>query len=248
MKILHITDTHVGITSKSAVEDMLVEACVQDFDLMVHTGDWLGGYVDGGAALEWTCEAIRKHWNGPVVATLGNHDIAGGSDLDIFNANLRNIKDSFKKHNIIYIDEEGPYLQDDLVLIGSAGWYTTSYPQTNDGFSLPAQIEGFNPHTHLLQQANKSLDKQLQAVDQMDMTGLTLVFMSHFAVVDNGPDYKGDFQDFNWSTSIADVLRKHYGCKYFLNGHCHQLHEGKNGRYEPGSDYYNPQYRIWEII
>lgn len=256
MKIAHITDTHLGITSMSSLRKMFIQIADEykrgRFDLLVHTGDYCGGAL-GSKSVNSTIKELREHYDGPIVSTIGNHDYWSGGTLEGFATNMNAINYTFEKYDVHFIDNDGIYVHPDfpdVKILGCAGWYTNLYPPTNDCMHLPKTIEGVNPNAYLANQSYRCLDRQMEELDKTYDTSDTVVFISHFPVikVPHKNDYKGSFEDFCWSERIGDLMNTVYGCKYFLNGHAHQLHEGQAMRYEPGTDYGNPRYRVWTII
>jgi len=254
MRICHVTDTHLGLTSAKKIKQMVKNLSKEKFDLLVHTGDY-SGMIEAAPAVIETVELIREYYNGPFVTVLGNHDYWAEPTIRGYTVNYNSILDCFKQNDVWFMDTDGIYIHrdfPDIKIIGTSGWYQNPNPPTNDKLYLPNNIEGLSINLFLLNLSNKNLDKQLTTLDNSFNIDLdTVVFLSHFPVIKptEGPgDYKGAFEDFCWSARLGSFIHAQYNCKYFLNGHAHQLHIGKEFRYEPGSDYYNPKYRIWEII
>lgn len=254
MKVCHITDTHIGITQPSSIRKMLNKIKNEEFDLLLHTGDYCGG-SNGGKSVASTVKMIREVYDGPFLSTIGNHDYWAGGHFPDWVKSMNQVRDTFKENNVHFIDEDGIYIHPafpDIKFIGASGWYANPNPPTNDYFWMPASCEGVRMNQYLLQKSEKTIQKQMDELDLTYTPGTdTVCFVSHFPVVKpkEGPgDYKGAFEDFCWSERISQLVNACYDCKYFFNGHAHQLHEGKEMRYEPGSDYGNPDYRIWDII
>ena len=202
-----------------------------------------------------TMNLIREQYSGPMVATIGNHDYWSGGTLGGYQDNMNKISTIFAEQGVHYIDERGIYIHPafpDVKILGVSGWYSNPNPPTNDGYHLPRDIEGISAHAFILNRSERILQEQMDELDKSyDSESDTVVFMSHFPVIKpkKGPgDYKGAFEDFCWSERVSTHLNAAYGCKYFLNGHAHQLHTGEEMRYEPGADYHNPAYKIWSII
>lgn len=246
MRILLISDTHVGITTEGQIRAMLKRATAEKFDLIVHAGDY-GGTFSGAPCVKRTLRLIRKQFpDVPMVSTIGNHDYWCGKRRSLFDymRNMEKIGDAFTEFGVHYIDRDGIYVQDDVKIVGSSGWYVNPRPPTNDQYYLPIGLEG-DTNRYLLKRAEEALFRQTENL-KLDIHE-TLVFLSHFPVINTGNDYKGRFEEFSWSESIGQHLQDEFGCKYFLCGHAHQLHQGPL-RYECGPNYYNPAYIIVEVI
>lgn len=248
LRICQISDTHLGITSKNAINYMLEQMTKEEFDVLVHCGDWCGT-LNAWQTVRDTLKLIRARFpDKQVLATLGNHDYwTHPATLHSFTVNLRHIERIFKRNKVHFLDRAGVWKSNGVVIIGASGWYAHPRPPTNDINYLPSHLEG---HTHgyllnLTELALKSNEYQ-GLLKKFDKEKDTLVFVSHFPVIKAGMDYKGRFEDFSWSESIGKYYKEVYNCRYFLNGHAHMLHKGPL-RYESGSDYYVPAYQIIEI-
>jgi len=161
--------------------------------------------------------------------------------------NYNKIVETFKINNVHFIDEDGLYTHPDFPLIkfmGVSGWYQNQRPPTNDHNFLPKAYPSF--HDILRHRAHDLLGKQINALDLIyDKDMDTVVFVSHFPVIRVEGDRRG-FDDFCWSEALGEVIQKEYNCKMFLNGHAHMNYSGPL-RWECGSDYYNPKYKIIKI-
>jgi hypothetical protein len=247
---------------------MLREAVKEEFDLLVHCGDY-GGTFEGGKCVLRTLKLIRKYFpDKPFISTIGNHDywcsgkkrrvgkfgqaykyVPTPPRLEDYVLNLQILEGAFRDHGVHYLDVDGIYIHrdhPDVVFIGTSGWYSNPNPRTNDRHWLPIGIQG-DTNAHILNLAERRLWAQEYALtNHYDKNTQTLVFVSHFPVVNVGDDWKGSFADFSWSESIQKHLTETHGCQHFLNGHAHQLHMGPL-RWECGPDYHNPKYQIIEV-
>lgn len=269
MKIAQISDTHLGITTEGQLRVMFRDLAKKDFDLIVHCGDWCGG-VMGHRKVRDTLRLLRKYLpNQPVIATIGNHDywchsnkrkkvmdfytgrtryIPAKPGPDDYLNNLKLIEEHFEDHNVHFLDRKGIYVHPDfpsIVFIGVSGWYANPYPPTRDASWLPLGMDG-DTHRYILRNTERDLHRYEESLKDFDASWQNLVFVSHFPVINTGPDYKGSFYDFSWSESIGQYYQETYNCKFFLNGHAHQLHQGPL-RWECGSDYMRPKYQLIEV-
>lgn len=248
MKVCLISDTHINITTAGQLDNMMKEVAQERFDLLVHCGDYCGGQT-GHKSVRPTIKIIRKHYQGPMITTIGNHDFwVKSRDPIKHDQNYEKIVKCFKDNNVHFIDEDGIYSHLDFPLIkfmGVSGWYQKALPTTNDINFLRG---GNHPNAHeiLRKRSYDLLFKQLDDLDIVyDEAIDTVIFVSHFPVI-RANDYKGGFDDFAWSESLGEMIQREYNCKMFLNGHAHMNYSGPL-RYESGSDYYNPKYKIINI-
>lgn len=248
MKVALISDTHLGLTTKGQLKTMLKALVKEDFDVLVHAGDYCGGEV-GHRQVRLTVELIRSFFpDKPFLSVIGNHDYwcrDGRPSMDSFNENLDKIKQTFKTHKVHFLDYDGVWSHPDFIdiaFVGSSGWYAHPNPPTNDANFLPIGIDG-DTNRYLIKLAEDRLFANLDGIDKSLHN--SVVFVSHFPVI-KAHDYKGRFEDFSWRESLGNFLQEEHGIKFFFNGHAHQLHTGPL-RYECGSDYFNPKYIIIHV-
>lgn len=239
MRIILTSDTHEGITHSHTVEKLSRNIAKQRPDVIVHAGDFSGGFA-GAPMVQKTVERLRRHNSGPIVVTIGNHDYWCGYNLSVeqFWANYRAIVACFKKHDIHFLDEDGPLTSGDCQFVGCTGWYSNPNPPTNDINFMPLGMGG-DTHRYLFKRAIDIVTQQQGLLDHSKK----IIFVSHFPVIDAGPDYKGSFGDFCWAGGWGKHLQNGWGIQNFFNGHSHRLHKGPL-RWESGSDYYNPKFLV----
>lgn len=266
MKIAQISDTHIGITTEGQLKVCFEKAAEENPDVVVHCGDY-GGTTEGGKCVRRTVKLLRKYFpDTPIVSTIGNHDywcsgklklivgwdgnakyVRGAPGPEDFKKNLEVIRDAFREANVHFLDKEGVYVHPlfkHVVFIGASGWYSNPNPPTNDRRWLPIGLEG-DTNRLILKTTEDDLFRAEETLKDFE-SWQTLIFVSHFPVINTGRDYKGAFEDFSWRESIADFFVAKYNCQHFLCGHAHQLHKGPL-RYECGPDYYRPTYQIIEV-
>lgn len=267
IKIALISDTHIGITKEKRIKNLLKELAKEEFDLLVHAGDYCGGIV-GYRSVRTTVKWIREVFpDKPMVSVIGNHDFwhAGKRQkgemeytfgkrydkpsLHMFRTNLDNIAQVFKDNNAHFLDNDGIYVHPDfpdVKIMGHSGWYSNPNPPTNDCKYLPIGIEGDTNH-YLFKRAVSTVTNQMDELEKdYKRERDTVVFVSHFPVIKAGQDYKGAHEDYSWCAGVENVMQERFDCKHFLCGHAHQFHNGPL-RYEAGSDYCNPKYLIVEV-
>ena len=249
MKICLTSDLHLGITTKKAIRSQLRKVAKSDVDMLILCGDLTGGF-SGADPFKECLELIREVLpDTNILICNGNHEMWAGKNpsWEDFNTNYCRILEVIAANNCHFMDVDGPFIHPDFpqyIFVGHTGWYSHPTPPTNDTYYLPREPD---IHAKLAKRAADELAENIDVLNQIwEPDYHQVIFLSHFPVINAGDDWKGRFEDFSWSTSIGEYMQKHYGCKYFLNGHAHQRHEGPL-RYEAGSDYYNPRCLILEI-
>lgn len=251
MKLVLTSDTHDGITKPGAIKRMFQNIKKKEsFDVLVHAGDYSGRYTAAGAVRDTVSTAREVFGDVPFVTTLGNHDywVRGEKDmrtwdyetptLDAFMKNIAEIEEAFKKFNVWFLDNDGPFRKDGVTLFGHTGWYNHFNPPTNDWRFLPQNIEGASVHHWMNKRARDGFAANL---DRLTPEDKKLVFVSHFSVVENDVP-----NDYGGSDSTGTFLQHEFGVKMFLNGHSHRRFDGPM-HFECGSDYMNPAYMVVEV-
>lgn len=255
MRVALVSDTHINITTPGELNVMFRRLAQEQFDVLVHAGDYCGGTL-GHKSVTPTVVMMRKYFpNMPIISVLGNHDLwcyqGSGTrrvrpTVEEFEANYSAILDTFRTHSVHFLDTDGPYSHPEFPLVkfmGCTGWYAHPAPPTNDELYLPHAVE--YSHTALHSAALQTLYRNADLLDQTyDPAVDTVVFVTHFPVRKPPEDTRYDL--FSWSEGIGDFVAESYNCKYFLNGHAHMNFNGPL-RYESGSDYRNPKYNIIEV-
>jgi len=247
MIIAQTSDTHLNITTLGQLKVMFTNMSKENFDVLVHCGDYSGGST-GYKSVRPTVEMMRdKFPDKTIISVIGNHDLWSGknSSLEKFYDNYEKIKEIFEENKIHFLDTDGIYVQDNIVFIGSSGWYTNPRPFTNDAKWMPIGVGG-DTNSFLLNKAERLLFESEDQLNSIYTPDIKVVFVSHFPVINTEGDYKGSFADYSWSEFIGDYFKSKYECKYFLNGHSHAFHHGPL-RYEAGADYRDPKYQLIEI-
>lgn len=237
MKIALIGDTHYGYTynTPEILEEKLEELSKEDFDLVIHTGDWISHMQD---QLDPMLELFRKHIpSKPILGVMGNHDYWNKHSPKSVLSMTKVHKKLFKKYNIHYLESE-PFIFEGISIWGFNGWYCVSNPPTNDIYYMSKLEKGQHVHDYLSNIAHKGLEKILS--DSRNCTG-TKICVTHF------PPYT-----FNqlYKTMCANELYLDMICEnfnYFFVGHSHQ-NEGWQRKdcfvVNPGGDYNKPNYKI----
>jgi len=241
MKIALTGDTHYGrcLFTRGFHTEFLKELAKEDFDVLVHVGDW--------ASTEYQVEAyesivmFRDYIKKPILTVLGNHDF-----WDKWNGNKKSpleiIEDYrrwFDEYEIWYLGNE-PYVMDDVIILGFDGWYSNLNPLTNDSKYMIRDVDGKPIHKFLNEKAHKDLEKIINT----ETEDKTVVGVTHFSFLqDSEADSKfnGNYRYLPW---LVDK------CSLLLMGHSHR---GRNKTIdncriiESESDYDNPQYNIIEV-
>jgi len=264
VRICQTSDTHEGTTTNKWIRRLAEGIAKEDFDILMHNGDYCGGSM-GHKTLRSTVQILRDaNPDKPFVSTLGNHDywclpstakkrfdyegrrVFSNPCLSDYVDNLEKIRKVFKENNVHFLDEDGPFRYNDIVIIGHTGWYV--YPdiakKTNDLGKMPLGLEG-DTHRTMQKKALEGVYSHVDALTEEDKKK-TIVFASHFPVIKT-ERCDSSFEIFSWSKGLGDFLQEELGVRYFFNGHAHQLHKGPL-RYESGSDYYKPRHHVVEVV
>lgn len=254
MKIGFTSDLHIFLTSEKNIKKMFVDMANDKPDVVVIAGDHSGTHEG-----QRGCKAIFKLAREtmpttPIIACLGNHDywIRGVKkktdspygktyhhpSMDEFNRNYQDIVRHADTYDIHLLEEKGVYRFTDMwgfVIAGHGLWYKYP-PNSNDHLYLPMGIDG-DTHRYMYKRTTDALLEQLKQLDD-DNDGIR-IFVSHFPILnikENDIPWSGD-------TFLGEMLYDDYQFRTFLNGHSHGNMNGPL-RWEPGSDYYNPKYKI----
>lgn len=256
MKIALTSDLHIFLTKPKHIEKMFENLALESPDVVVIAGDHNGGMY-GYKGSRAVFEIARAKYSGPILACLGNHDywVRGQKIKNSINysysdfryrspgllewtRNYESIIESAKKYNIHLFEEDGLFRWNSIFVIAGHGLWYANPPNSNDALYLPIGVEG-DTHRHLYKRTTQQLLDQLEGLTEDDMIR---VFVSHFPVVEiqeNDRHWAGD-------PGIGTMLQEQYGFNKFLNGHTHGNRDGLL-RYECGSDYYNPKYKIIKV-
>jgi len=246
MKILLTSDTHLGLTKDKTIRKMFEKAAREEQpDVIVHAGDYCGGR-DGYKGVRHTTKVMRQYFPDlPIVSVLGNHDLwCRHRNLHNAMQNYQRILDAFRESGVHFLDTDGNFQHPSfphIWITGASGWYSGPSNVTNDMNFLPIGLEG-DTWRYLQTQAFNMAQANLNTLQLNDSD--TVVYLSHMPVIDDGTE---GFRQYGGDPWIGEHLKAQYGCKYFLNGHAHQLRTGPI-QYESGSDYYNPKYITIDII
>lgn len=240
MKVALIGDTHYGCTYETAeiLEDKIQELSGEDFDIVIHVGDWISHNQD---QLEPMLGIFRRYIpSKPILGVMGNHDYWNKNSPKPILSMTKAHKKLFKKHNIHYLETE-PFFFEGVSVWGFNGWYCVSNPPTNDIYYMPKLEKGVHIHDDLSFMAHKSLEKIL--TESRNHSG-TKICVTHFPPYTFNPRYQTMCANENYLDMISENFN------YFFVGHSHQ-NEGweKNNCkiVNPGGDYNRPNYKIIEV-
>ena len=246
MRIGLFSECHYGITDADAIRSMLIDLRdIGEPDILVNCGDDCGSF-HGHEGVTFVAKTCREIFDPAmrIIHVMGNHDYWCGRDGK-FGRNLKLIRDAFETYGIESLDTLGVSSFGNVTFFGNSGWYNHPNPPTNDRNFLPSTYYKRPINEYLLRLKNGNIARLIDTMESVYWKGQTRVFVSHFPVIAKGDDWKGAFAQFSWDAKLGDHLRE-LGVTYFLNGHAHQSHNGPL-RYESGSDYGRPNYRIIEI-
>ena len=260
MRIAVTSDTHLGasdMTTHKQLRALFEKIAADSPDVLVHAGDYNGGFL-GYKKVRSTVRLAREVLGRdlPFLSVIGNHDywVLGGRDYDSherlnpqvrhWQKNLRKIEEIFKEYGVHFLDEDGPARFEECTFVGHSLWYENApYGVTNDELFLPKRVDGVEIHRYLKE---RNFAKSSANLALLRNTDRNRIFVSHMAVVNPEGQPPGEFAIRNVDESYGAMLQRDFDIKYFINGHCHERHEGPQ-RIEAGSDYGSPRHVLMEI-
>lgn len=275
MKIAYTSDLHVFYTTEKQIKKMFKEMAAENPDVVIIAGDHSGTH-EGWRGSRRVFQLAREAFpTTPILACLGNHDywIRGQKrrnhnrmesmaddkynhpSLSEFMENIDKTIEEAKNNNIHLFEVDGAWRPKDIwgyVILGHGLWYKF-VPDSNDEKYMPLGLEG-DTHRYMYK---RTLNEFLPQLDTLTDDDLTRIFVSHFPITEirgvdeePGPEaHKSAYRsDPRWSgdPALGKMLQEDYKVEKFINGHTHGNADGPL-RYECGSDYKNPRYKIMEI-
>lgn len=247
MRICLFSDWHVEVATSGRINEQLSLMQESAPDLIINLGDNCGAENGAKSTKQLTGKVRKVFPSTPFVSCLGNHDYwTKGEDArpspEQFHNNYRSICETFKKHKVHFLDEDGVYRNPHFpgyAVAGHSLWYGHSSPPTNDGRWMPWGLDG---DTHRYMQ-RKSYSQLFDSLETLTSEDTTRIFCSHFPVV----NFRGaDDELYSGPLSLGSSLEREFAFTKFLCGHAHQLHTGPL-RYETGSDYGTPRHLILDF-
>lgn len=242
MRIAIGSDWHIGLTDPKSIEKMLRTAKKETFDIWLLLGDYCGG-KDGAQATKTILRTVRRHFpDTPIVAVLGNHDLWSKDQKLVTRTKAEEKIEKVMTDNAIhFLDRDGIYQHPNFphhVIIGHTMWYALPHPPTNDKYFLPVALEGDTDRYLWCKGETAILDQAAK----MSADHLYRICATHFPLIET----TAEDEYFCSNDRLGKFLQKDYSIDIFVNGH---THGDKNGpvRYECGSDYRNPKYKIISV-
>ena len=252
IKLALLSDWHWGITKPQSIHKAAKKLAAEKPDLVINAGDNCGG-TNGARATRQVFKALRAQMpDVTILSVLGNHDLWSGTkylpSYADYQHNLVKLAAAHQEFNIqnlstlmdpvYFANKQG----DTIEIFGQMMWYE-QHIRTNDYNFLPLHTpSGEGIYLELVKQEERAAIAKLQAAKLY-----TRVFVSHMPVLDMGdiaPDRHGGWWGAN--RRLGEIMQKDHGVDIFLNGHTHGNLNGPV-RYECGSDYGKPLYKIIEI-
>lgn len=249
MKLLLTSDTHYGHSAKTHqihekfLAKLAEEVARHNVQAVIHAGDWSSSRQD---QLYRTMKMFRNALPGiPIVTSLGNHDLwqVGKnkySRMLMHGHLLEQHKAWFKELDIHHL-EQGPFIIDDVIIMGFDGWYKLTNPPTNDADRMVSNIEGVPAMVYLAGQTYKKLDNILQQdISQYRAS----VMVTHHPPFTEDNDYLDYCANTNYFQPIKDKFDA------FCTGHSHHYwNEVQDGCQilNSGSNYDKPKYLIFDV-
>ncbi len=247
MIIAHTNDLHYRRGRKAdQIDALFTEMASKKPDVITIAGDHTGDHPE---SVRLVFESARKHFPGPIVACLGNHDYwvhKKCQDQEFmvqeFEKNIQKAIIAAEENDIHLLEEHGVWSHPDhygICIIGHGGWYFRGHHKSNDYDYLPISYEGKSINDWMNDRALSAICRQIESLTDNDWTRIAMTHMpvSHLDI--------GEYSHFG-ETLLGDLLAG-AGCKKFLHGHMHQWEQGPN-RFESGTDHLNLRYMLIGVV
>jgi predicted phosphodiesterase len=254
MKIALTSDTHYGHSYKThrIHERFLRRLAAEDFDVLVHCGDWIS---DAQHQLPRTLKMFRKAMKErPILTVIGNHDLWDSCNWGprvkkktktydrskTYRTMAMDHHDWMLEHNIHHLAWK-PYKLDDHVFFGFDGWYYQIPVRSNDPNYMPRLVDGNCPiDLFLTNEAHVALDSILEQASDTNKDVFKICCTHHAPYT----------KDSKWSFLCAnprflDPITENMDM--FFVGHSHKREEWTHNGcaiYNCGADYNMPKYMI----
>jgi len=247
LKFALTSDTHYGHNKNTHrvhekfLEKLAADIAAQDIKVLIHAGDWTSNKQD---QFYRTLKMFRKYIDIPILGVRGNHDLWQYSPRDEQKLSLTELD---KKHNEWFTEsnihhlQNGPFVIDDVVIVGFDGWYYSHNPPTNDE-TMMCKFEGADRATvHLTREAYLKLDTLLQ----MDLSQYRkAVMVTHHPPFTESYVYMQHCANPNYFEPIKEKF------DVFCTGHSHHYWNETQDDclvLNCGSDYNEPKHLVFEI-
>ena len=247
MKILLTSDTHHAFTANSTVKinrKFWQKVAEQDFDVMVHTGDWCT--TNAEVQMRKAIKQCRNYIDKPILTVLGNHDYWSKNHIDP-RSMINYHEKVFEEFDIVYLDRETIQIND-ILFYGYDSWYHVPNPPSNDYYWMPRIVETLPINHYMSKRMDASFERVMDDIEK-DESGLKKICVTHMSPYLR----KNWFMDrvhigLSGNPKHLPFITKH--CEALLIGHTHrELDEVVDGCriVEAGSDYNNPKFKILEV-
>lgn len=242
MKVLHLTDTHKGLTSRTGKihEKWIRQLEKLDFDVVVHTGDHASSKLD---EVRRSFKYLRRlAGDRHVLAVMGNHDFWNDPKVMPWTALERHNEWADQYDIKLLYRNAVDYLKDGIAyrFVGWNGWYATP-PISNDFNWIPAELPDGGGRMHHWFKATEAAQLNDALFDLQESNADVNVVCTHFPIHPELPD-RARRHPMAASGTHFDLIAR-TGAHVLLYGHTHRTFEAViDGVYchNPGSDYDKP--------
>lgn len=248
MKLTKTSDTHYGFSQKTHIiherflTNLYEEIINNGSRALIHAGDWNCNKQD---QFERTMKMFRKYLPGiRILATRGNHCLwdhqKKGSRRMMWGEMERQHAEWFKENDIHHLENDGPVVIDNTVIVGWDGWYHDINVASNDASHMISYIEGGTAHMYHNRRAHRAFEK----IVDMDLS----MYDKRIAVT-HMPPYTKDTgrKDMIANPMMLPIVKDKFDI--FVMGHSHQY----QNRIEDGcllincgSDYDKPKWLTFD--
>jgi len=248
MKLTKTSDTHYGFSQRTHrihetfLNNLYEEIVNNGSKALLHAGDWNCNKQD---QLYRSLKMFRKYLpNIPIVTVRGNHCLwdwqKKGTRRLLWGEMQRIHAEWFKEHDIHHLENDGPVIIDNTIIVGWDGWYHDINVDSNDASQMIGNIDGQPTHYYQNRRAHKAFEK----IVDMDLSMYDKVIgMTHMP-----PWTKGTNRlDMISNPAILPIAKEKFDI--FVTGHSHDYRNRfSDGLYliNSGSDYDKPKWLTFD--
>lgn len=248
MKFTLTSDTHYGMTHKTHIihekflRNLHEEIVNNGSKALIHAGDWNCNKQD---QFQRTLVMFRK-WlpNISIIAVRGNHCLWDYNKVPARKRQWGELQalhtQWFKDAGIHHLENDGPYIIDNTIIVGWDGWYHDINPPTNDAGQMIGNVNGVPTHLFHNQRAFHAFDK----ITKMDLSSYDkAIAVTHMPPWSDNPFDQSHSSNPAFLPIVKDMF------DVFCTGHSHRYRnkiENDCLLLNCGSDYDKPKWLTFD--